>query len=323
MSEIPKLSIIVPVYNVQNYLERCVESILCQAFSNFELILVDDGSTDDSGNICDNLALKDARIIVVHKGNGGLSSARNAGLEIIKGQYISFIDSDDYLAGDYYSKAISILDQTPCVDMVILQYAKIYPTYEVSFFNHKDESFKKGQDVFLEQFANDAYAWLKIYRRKIFEDIRYPIGRILEDLCVIPELFQKIDCYVRIQPQGYYAYTQREDSICHIKHTSKTLNDIAYAYSGIIKLHKQQNKSLYIQTLATYSSGYLNLLMFCPNHIEKDITDAFNSFTYSWIDIFVNRISWSQKLKLMLLKILGYDKLVLFYKPIYKIKHKE
>ena len=97
-----EISIIVPVYKVEKYLKKCVDSILAQTFSDFELILVDDGSPDNSGRICDDYAKKDARVRVVHKQNGGLSSARNAGIEVAKGKYLGFVDSDDYIAEDMY-----------------------------------------------------------------------------------------------------------------------------------------------------------------------------------------------------------------------------
>ena len=120
----PVLSIIVPIYNVRPYLCECLDSILSQPFCDYELILVDDGSTDGSGAICDDYATKDQRIIVIHKDNGGLSSARNAGLDAIKGKYVSFIDSDDYLLGDYYSDAIRELETNPAIDYVWLLYKK-------------------------------------------------------------------------------------------------------------------------------------------------------------------------------------------------------
>ncbi|NST07596.1 glycosyltransferase, partial [Enterococcus faecalis] len=98
----PKISIIVPVYNVEKYLEKCVRSILAQTFTDFELILVDDGSPDSSGAMCDQFAEQDQRVKVIHKENGGLSDARNAGIEIATGEYLGFVDSDDYIADDMY-----------------------------------------------------------------------------------------------------------------------------------------------------------------------------------------------------------------------------
>ena len=107
----PKISVIVPVYNVEKYLRKCIESILNQTFREFELILVDDGSTDSSGKICDEYALKDSRIKVIHKENGGASSARNAGLDVAKGEYIGFVDSDDWIEMDMYGELYRLIKE--------------------------------------------------------------------------------------------------------------------------------------------------------------------------------------------------------------------
>ena len=106
------ISVIVPIYNVEQYLEQCLDSIISQTYSQLEIILVDDGSTDSSGQICDKYARKDERIVVIHKTNGGLSDARNAGISVATGEYISFIDSDDYIATDMYNKMIKIFKNT-------------------------------------------------------------------------------------------------------------------------------------------------------------------------------------------------------------------
>ena len=121
----PKISIIVPVYNVEKYLEKCVRSILAQTFTDFELILVDDGSPDSSGAMCDQFAEQDQRVKVIHKENGGLSDARNAGIEIATGEYLGFVDSDDYIADDMYE-----LLYTNIVKDADLSICGIYDVYE-------------------------------------------------------------------------------------------------------------------------------------------------------------------------------------------------
>ena len=121
-----EISIIVPVYKVEKYLKKCVDSILAQTFTDFELILVDDGSPDDSGKICEEYAEKDARVRVLHKENGGLSSARNAGIEVAKGKYLGFIDSDDYIAEDMYE----LLYNTIIKEDADLSICGIYDVYE-------------------------------------------------------------------------------------------------------------------------------------------------------------------------------------------------
>lgn len=319
-----KLSIILPVYNVQSYLRQCIDSILEQPFSNFELIIVNDGSTDDSGRLCEEYSQQDDRIKVFHKENGGLSSARNYGISKHKGKYLSFIDSDDYLVGDYYSKAIDLLDSNISLDMVWLQYAKMYDNDRIEKVFNKDEKFyTKGIDNdFLHNFCSkEAFAWLKVYRSHIFENIKYPEGQILEDLFIVPELFEKVRCFSIITMKGYYAYRQRQFSICHTKHTPKMLSDIALSYAKIIQLYKNNDRKGYIKTLATYSSGYLNALTLFPKYDYSLLADLYSHFDYTWRDIFSSSILLSQKIKLALLKIMGYKRLVSFYQIIYRIKH--
>ena len=129
------LSIIVPVYNVEKYLERCLDSILVQPFKNFELILVNDGSTDNSLSICQRYEVTNNRIVIVDKPNGGLSSARNAGLKVAKGNYVSFIDSDDFISSNFYEANMEFLEKKPDIDMMILPYCKYSDTDNVLYKN--------------------------------------------------------------------------------------------------------------------------------------------------------------------------------------------
>ena len=128
------ISVIVPVYNVEKYLDKCIQSIVDQTYTNLEIILVDDGSPDNSGAICDEWAEKDNRIKVIHKANGGLSDARNAGLDIATGEYIAFVDSDDYIELDFYDKLYNVIKATNC-DISICNLRKVYENNNVSVNN--------------------------------------------------------------------------------------------------------------------------------------------------------------------------------------------
>lgn len=321
----PKLSIIVPVYNVQDYICECIDSILTQPFQDFEILLIDDGSKDNSRRLCDEYALKDSRIKVCHKKNGGLSSARNYGLEKCTGEYISFIDSDDYLVGDYYTKPIGYLDVNPTIDIVWLQYAKCYENGEFKkVFNESDKVYNKDSGQLLNLFVTkEAFAGLKLYRRKVFQHIRYPQGQILEDLYIVPDLYECTSKCAILSIKGYYVYRQRCNSISKTKHTSGMIYDIALAYSRIISLCKRYDRKLYIRTLATYSSGYLNALVLFPDHDFKDLKEIYEKFSYDYVEILTSTISIAQKLKLFILKMLGYNRMIPFYKYIYNLKHKQ
>ena len=178
----PKISIIVPVYNVEKYLEKCVKSILNQTFTDFELILVDDGTPDSSGVICDQFAEKDERIKVIHKKNGGLSDARNTGIEVAKGEYIGFVDSDDYIAEDMYE----LLYTNIVNEEADLSICGIYDVYENKEAQKRIRQYMilnkfEAIKVILEAKIVSVHAVNKLYKKELFTHVRYPVGKITED----------------------------------------------------------------------------------------------------------------------------------------------
>ena len=209
-----KISIIVPVYKVEKYLSKCIESILAQTFQDFELILVDDGSPDLCGDICEEYALKDSRIKVLHKENGGLSDARNAGIELAQGEYLAFIDSDDYVAPDMYETLYSLAQEYQAeiaVCNAVLVDETVEPVYKDSselYVMKSEEALK--QMIFNRLFAVNA--WNKIYRRELFSGIRYPKGMLYEDFATTYKLIDRCKSIV-YTPSQKYAYVQRAGSI--------------------------------------------------------------------------------------------------------------
>lgn len=202
------VSVIVPIYNVEKYLKNCVDSILSQTYSNIELILVDDGSPDNSPVICDNYKNRDNRVKVIHKKNGGLSSARNAGLEICTGNYIMFVDSDDWIEKDLIERMIAIITNNP-VELVTCG------KYLDNGTNKKSITSKKSGILSVEEAIKDSIfdekvgiaAWGKLYCRKIFDHIRFPEGEIHEDVAVIYHIFSECSrIYVLNYPGYYYRY---------------------------------------------------------------------------------------------------------------------
>lgn len=217
-----QLSVIVPVYNVDIYLKRCVDSILEQTFEEFEVILVDDGSLDNSSEICNKYSESDKRVKVIHKKNGGLSSARNAGLNIAKGKYIAFIDSDDYVSKDMFKTMIN-LALSNNYDIVSCGFRRFYES-------RCNESVCKGAiykysniealDNYLLEYDNvnrkiDTVVWNKIYKRELFNDITFPEGKIYEDGYVTYKLLYKASNIAHIDDELYY-YFQRQDSISNL-----------------------------------------------------------------------------------------------------------
>lgn len=222
------VSIIVPIYKVEAYLEKCIQSIQNQTYKEVEIILVDDGSPDGCGKICDAYAEEDARIKVIHKENGGLSDARNKGLDIAVGDYILFVDSDDYIHPQMVEILLTNLQYTDA-DMVVCGFKQVWEKDEVVFpeftSNAVAEGIKgeagktvevfRGQDVMNNlQYKNllTVVAWNKLYKAELFQEIRYPKGRIHEDEFLTHHILHLCKKTAYIKEELYY-YLQRSDSI--------------------------------------------------------------------------------------------------------------
>lgn len=221
----PLISVIVPIYNVESYLKRCINSIINNSYQNLEIILVNDGSTDHCLEICQYYVSKDERIKLVSKVNGGLSDARNAGIDIAKGEYISFIDSDDYIHPDLYKDMIKL-----CLsyDAQIVEFGvrKVYNNEYISWENGPSNEKVLNHDQALYHvldYQGMIVAWNKLYRSNLFEKIRFPYGKLNEDEFTIPYLVDKVNNFV-ITNNQYYAYEQRGNSIMNSKFNLKRLD---------------------------------------------------------------------------------------------------
>lgn len=228
------ISVIVPVYKVEKYLTKCIDSIINQTYKNLQIILVDDGSPDNCGKICDSYAKKDKRIRVIHKKNGGLSDARNAGIESAKGEYLAFIDSDDYIAPDMLEKLHKALTDADA-DMSICSFKYIWEDASMTDEELNNSSPIKnevlyGRDILCNK-MNDkggwywVVAWNKLYRKELFNDVCYPNNKIHEDEFVIHKILFKCDKVVCIEDMLYY-YFQRQSSIMNEKYSIKRLDAV-------------------------------------------------------------------------------------------------
>lgn len=210
----PLVSVILPVYNVEAYLERCIRSVQEQTYPNLEIILVDDGSTDRSSEMCDAFQKEDSRIIVVHKENGGLSDARNQGAAIATGEYITFIDSDDYVTPGYVEYLYYLIEKYSCEVSLC--------THTVVFENGKKKIYGDGTDEVLSSReclermlyhdVIDTSAWAKLYRSELVKETPYPKGKLFEDIGTTYQFFLKsgkVACGYKSQ----YYYILRSNSI--------------------------------------------------------------------------------------------------------------
>lgn len=230
------ISVIVPVYNVKIYLEKCINSILAQTFSNFELIIIDDGSTDGSGKLCDILTKRDSRIICIHKENGGLSSARNVGLEICRGDFITFVDSDDMISPNAFEVMLRFAIKYNS-DIVVTKNTISYssndvnPTFaEVGSYNIYERN-KALTEILCHTTRWEA--WGHLFKKALWKNIRFPQGVLYEDLATIPYVFNKADKVLIIDTAIYYYY-QRPDSIMRLSE-KKVSQDLCSVSMQLIK----------------------------------------------------------------------------------------
>ncbi|MDT2737236.1 glycosyltransferase family 2 protein [Enterococcus pseudoavium] len=244
-----EISIIVPVYNVEKYLNKCVDSILNQTFKDFEVILVDDGSPDNSGAICDQYAEKDSRVKVVHKKNGGLSDARNAGIDISTGNFLSFIDSDDYIDNDMIDILYDDITQKDG-DISVVGYYDEYGGIVKNCKKNKDKIEILSRETAIEKILEGkeltANVWNKLYKRELFEKIRFMNNVIAEDAFIIVELLLLCNKVV-VNKKFKYHYVHRKGSITTSVYSIKDLDTIkAWEYNLLLlkeRVPKLSNKA--------------------------------------------------------------------------------
>lgn len=218
----PLISVIVPVYRVEEYLERCVKSILSQTYENLEVILVDDGSPDQCPAICDACAEKDARVKVIHQENKGLSGARNAGIDAASGEYLAFVDSDDYVSPHFIEELYQLLQDTGCaIGQCRFSYVKgdgLVEESDSAFCIYRGESLMEQLYGPEEKATCFVVAWNKLYRAELFKEtgIRYPEGRIHEDEATTYRLFHEAKKLAFLDRALYGYYTENGGSITSV-----------------------------------------------------------------------------------------------------------
>lgn len=258
MTNKPLISVIIPVYNVEPYLHKCIDSVLNQTFKDLELILVDDGSTDNSGKICEEYALKDNRVIVIHQNNSGQSSARNNGFKISNGEYICFLDSDDW----YSENALEVLFDIMINNDVEISMIKIVETTteNIEFESKNNLKIISSYDCLtnmLKYHTNYVQPCNKLYKRKLIEKIKFPDGKIHEDLYV------SVDRYSNINKLGYSEkacmfYRQRLGSTVHSNFSYKSLNyceALEYVNKRFLEINR---KDLYFKHSNKVINCYMN-----------------------------------------------------------------
>lgn len=246
MNNFPLISIIVPVYNCENYLSRCIESIINQTYKNIEIILVNDGSTDSSGAICLNYQASDNRIVYLHQENRGQSSARNAGLDVSKGEYIGFADSDDYLQPDmieqmYLCALKHNADMVACNHHQELESGErlLTESSEVSQIFNSSQAMKS---MFIDNKISAA-VWDKLFSRNLIQEIRFPVGYVCEDIPFVYNCVVKAKKIVRID-LPLYVYIIRAGSVSRVVYSPRNAGMYIYPKEILIDVRKKYKENI-------------------------------------------------------------------------------
>ena len=242
----PLISVIVPIYNVEQYLDACINSILSQTYQSLEIILVDDGSPDNCGAICDQYSVVDQRVKVIHKLNGGLSDARNAGLDIANGEFIAFVDSDDTIMPEMMEKLYQRVskdqsDMALCGGKRVNQNGEILsefvlPDNVLTGFDALKESYEKNGVLF-------TIACNKLYKKYLFQNTRFPVGKYHEDEFITYQIIDKCS-RISIVREPLYIYYQRDQSITQEAYSIKRLDGIEASYERFIYYKRKGRKYL-------------------------------------------------------------------------------
>jgi glycosyltransferase involved in cell wall biosynthesis len=260
------VSIIVPAYNVEKYIQKCLDSILKQTYQNWETIIVDDGSNDTTGAICEQLVKSDSRFKVIHQANAGLSAARDTGIDHAKGEYLLFVDADDFIHPKMIELLHDALVKTKS-DIAICSFQKIYENQEVPNIEIPDKitpQVASGEEecYYLygaERPAETVIAWNKLYTKRLFADIRYPVGKIHEDHFVTYQLLFAAKQVAYIDVPLYY-YLQREGSIMHARHYGEEHMAMLEAAENAIRFYELKQKDQLTGLAVGQALGFAKML---------------------------------------------------------------
>lgn len=301
------VSIIVPVYNVENYLPKCVDSLINQTYKNIEIILVDDGSTDNSGIICDRYQTLDERVTALHKNNGGLSDARNYGIERARGSYLSFVDSDDFLNSETIKKLLDASLRYDC-DISVCNMIRF-------FDDNSEEVFYKPSSILKVLNGSNKYETLKqpsvcnkLFKKTLFDNIQFPYKKYYEDTFVYHELCYKANRIVLTGYDGYWYLSRKGSILGHEK-----LNDNYFDFIEAVWL---RSKFLIENNVQPYGDqACLSLYASVANAVKeipksKDNAKRFDQvyyyYDYAYRNLIRTNITIKQKVRLILLKYLPW-----------------
>lgn len=309
---IMKLSIVIPIYQAENTLTRCLDSIANQSFRDWQGILVDDASTDGSSAICDEYVKRDRRFQVVHlKQNGGLSNARNTGISKARGEYITFVDSDDYIADESFKTLFEIINTRPDYDMLEYPVYEHYGSKKRNRLQFQRKDYTDMLSYWLEGEAyKHAYAWNKIYKREVFKGVRYPKAKVFEDVFTLPEILKNCK-RVATTDVGLYYYCHNPKGITETAN-GKDLSNLLEAHTRAIsnirrKLRRKRHKNQAEYDMKDYYAHVLN--------IQLDVYRARGT-----ISKYFPILPYKHTFKLKLLHLFGLKRLCKLHKIFHRLR---
>lgn len=293
-----KLSVIIPVYCVEDTLDRCVKSIIGQSYHDLEVILVDDGSPDHCPELCDDWAKRDTRIRVIHKEHGGLSDARNVGIDAAAGEWLAFIDSDDELGDGTLEKVMPMIDN---YDIIEFPYYRAYGSKQQQLSTFEPKVYDNMEEYWLKSRAYDhTYAWNKIYRKSLFDHIRFPQGEVFEDIHTLPSLLKQARC-IATTDQGLYYYHWNSKGI--------TATADGQALESLLKANL---KVKWMDDL--YYMRILNIQISVYQRLRKEIL-----LPYRPVQIRTKDLTVTERIKAVMLKVLGVKGVCQLFYTLHKI----
>ena len=326
MEKTPLISVIVPVYKAENYLEKCVQSIRNQSYENLEIILIDDGSPDGSGKLCDEFAKEDSRIRVIHKENGGQASARNAALDVMHGEYVGFVDSDDRIEPDMYSRLLELIEKYDA-QISACGTQLDYPDGHADFF------FKDFADCECRQYSREealranldnicvtCSLWDKLYKAEIFDGLRMKNGIIFEDMDIIFRCLERAEKLV-YDPKPMYHYIMTDSSTMRSNFSVKRFDEAEVAKNRA-EYFAMKYPVLYPKAMAVYIATALNII-----HLSKDKPDCgekrqklIGELKGELPEAAVNELSKNERIKLRTLRrsVTAYEMMVSAYEHLRK-----
>lgn len=297
------ISVIIPVYNAEKYLEECIISVLEQSYEDIEVILVNDGSTDRSQEICEKYKKIDKRVILINKDNGGAATARNTGLDNVRGEFIAFIDADDVINKSYFEILMNqLIENNADLAMCTFTYFKDKPTWEET--GNYFVKIMTGRECVLENYGElcveTVSPCLKLFKTKDFDDIRFPEGRVAEDEYVFYQVLYALNKCVFI-PQKLYAYRKHEGSVT----TGNQLRIVSDKVDGFRQkadfFHEKADEELYVKSLRVCEICLAQKILMMDKKCQKDYLQEMNRYKkYYWNEIVKLPFAITDKIKFLL-----------------------